>query len=252
MVGLFCRRAIFIAHDSIIRKNLLKQIIQNFLLLFFWRIRVFSVEEKKILTRSLLNKKSIYVYPLAIDTELFKNYGGNRKDLIFLGNVTSDKNIFTILKALALVRKSLGDVRLAIVGEIRETSFWSWLKELGLQDSVDIIGFVPHKDLPKILNKYKVSLNSSISEGQCLAVYESLLCGCSICLPATASFVGNFNDCALFHAPFDSVVLSKNILNYLLDDNLREAHVTSGMDKIIHNYNSDVVTQMEMDLFSLI
>jgi len=245
----FSKNSVFIAHDSVKRKSRIKQIIQNFFFHHFSRIRVITQQEKEFLIRQGIKKEKIKVVPLSIDVNLFKEIDFSERDgLVFLGNVTPDKNISAILKAFEIVKEKKPNIYLDIIGEIRDDNFFSLVKLLNLEDSVRLIGFVPQKDLYKHLNQYKIYVNSSISEGQCLAAYEAALCGVALCLPLTLSFSGVFKGMALFHEINDYKKLAENILLYLENENVRKKYVKMCKEKILKEYNFKVISEKIKDL----
>lgn len=246
-----CRRVIFMGHDSVVRKNWKKQLIQDFVFRFFYKIRVISEGEKIFLEKRGIKSKKIFVIPLAIDVNNF--YFSDkvaRNNLVFLGNVTPDKNIKDILLALNEVVKMFPNLKLEIFGEIRDANFYSIVDSLGLKNNIIIHGFVPHSSLAPYLRKTLIYVNSSISEGQCLAAYEAVLAGNALCLPNTISFTDVFKDSALFHNLYDSSQLAKNIIKYLTDINLINNNVLCGQNYVLDNYTKEKINNQVEKLFS--
>lgn len=242
IVCFFGRKTIFMGHDSVIRKNIFKQMIQDCLFKLFNRIRVVTEEEKKFLISRGIAENKIFVVPIAIDIDSFTSIvPTNRANLLFLGNVTPDKNIGDILRALNLVKRKGFRIKLEIIGEIRDDYFYNLINDLELQNDIILHGFVAHHDLVRYLNHTLIYVNSSISEGQCLAAYESALAGNVLCLPKTLSFVGIFKDCALFHDLYDFERLASNIINYLENRDLVSLYNDGAKQFIINNYNSLVI-----------
>jgi len=251
IVPFICRHSIFMAHDSVKRKTVLKQKIENFVFKRFSKIRVISEEEKDFLINQGINPENIKVIPIAIDTTTFQfDSKAKRDNIVFLGNVTPDKKIPTILLAMHLAVKKFPKLKLDIIGEIRDERFYGLVDRLKLNDNVTIIGYVPHRRLSAYLNHYKIYVNSSISEGQCLAAYESACCGAALCLPKTFSFEGVFAGKALFHDVYDHETLAGNIITYLEDENLKKEHSRACREFIEENYSPEKTNQKMKSLFS--
>ena len=248
---LICRRAIFMGHDSVIRKTRLKQLLQDISFHLFSRIRVISAEEKDFLIQRGVKAEKIFVVPLTIDVSQFSSLQTDlaRHNLIFLGNVTEDKNSPDILRALAIVKKKINDIKLEVVGEVRDPAFDKLCAELNLKDNIIVHGFISHDQLLPYLLKTKVYVNSSLSEGQCLAAYEAALAGNALCLPSTMSFRGVFKDKALFHDLFASESLAQNILSYLENEEKRRQHVSICQTFIRENYNPELIYNKTKKLF---
>lgn len=249
IVPLFSRRAIFMGHDSVQRKNKYKQTLQNISFKLFSRLRVISPDEKDFLIEQGIKETKINIVPLTLDIDRFSTENINKQNLAFLGNVYWDKNINDVLMALTIVKEKYPNIKLEIFGEIRDPKFESLVDRLNLKNNIIVYGFVPHSELPAYLTKTLTYINSSISEGQCLAVYEAALAGNALCLPNTLSFRSLFQDCALFHELFDHKTLAKNILSYLNEPELRKKHIADSQKFIKENYNPDIIAQKTKILF---
>lgn len=248
LVPFICPKSTFIGHDSVMRKNKSKQVLQNFVFRLFKKIRVMTNEEKCYLISQGIDQEKILVLPLAIDSAVFYDQKtNNRSNLVFLGNVTPDKNIKVILEALSIAKSSHNDIKLTIIGEVREESFYGFLEDFGITESVIIKGFIPHNSLCDELNNYVAYVNSSISEGQCLAAYEAVLCGLSLCLPRTLSFSGVFSDSALFHDVYDSKKLADNMLSSLTMD--RHKEIEAAKKVVFTSCSHEVIETGEINLF---
>lgn len=253
IVPFICSRTIFMGHDSVKRKTWFKQLLQNFVLRRFAKVRVVTEEEKQFLVHHGMDSDRIAVVPLAIDTDHFSETSTvSKKGLVFLGNATPDKDVVTILKAVGKVREKVPEITLDIIGEIRDEQVKNLISQLQLHDIVKVHGFVTHAELPKLLNQFLICINSSISEGQCLAVYEAALCGMALCLPITLSFSGVFKDKALFHEVGDYEQLAKNIEQYYSTPEIIPRYQQACQEMIRNNYSSVVIDQQLKDLFSSI
>lgn len=246
----FSRRTIFMGHDSVRRKTWFKQLVQDVLLKKFSRVRVISEDERQFLLGRHLKDSQVVVGPLALDTGLFGSIrDGKRNGLVFLGNVTPDKDGITILKALARVREKIPGITLDVFGEVRDPEFIKMLTNLSLHTAVILHGFVPHSELPRYLGDFALYVNSSISEGQCLAAYEASLAGLAVCLPSTLSFRTVFKDTALFHELFDDNALAENIMRYIQEETLRTEHIARARSFITKEYSQQAVNARVRDLF---
>lgn len=150
--------------------------------------------------------------------DVFKltNINQERKDLVYFGNVTAKKNLPTIFKAFELVKEKHPEIKLNIIGKIHDEQFNLFIKDLELEKNIIIHGYLPQEEnLNQILNKTLISLNSSLDEGQCVAVYDTALSGNVLCLPKIISFESVFKDKALFHDIYDHEKLAENILYFI-------------------------------------
>lgn len=241
LVPFFTRNAIFMGHHTVVRKNKLKQLVQDIVFKFFSKIRVISKDEKDFLVSRGIAEKKIYVIPMVVDEEEFVFQPASEKNkLIYCGRITPVKNIKTILEALAILNKQAENFILDIIGLIEDVDFENYLDKFGVRDKVNYLGYIPHNQLSYYLNQYKICVNSSINEGQCLAVYEAASSGCALCLPKILSFK-EFKGMALFHDVFDADQLSKNIIKYITNEDLRNRDNQKIRKIIRDDYNSTAI-----------
>lgn len=251
-VPFFTRHAIFMAHTQPKRQTVLKQYVQDFVYKFFWRIRLNNVTEKEYLLERGTKEKKLFVVPLVVAFDYFyKKEGDQRKDLVYFGNITKKKNLPTILRAVNIVRKDKPETILNVVGKIMDDEFQKVVDELNLSKNIKTYGFIPLDKLADTLNGNLIYINASFDEGQCVAVYDSALCGCALCLPNIMSFTGVFKDKALFHDVTDYEKLAKNILYYLNNPNKAEKDNEECIAMIKRDYNKEIVEKKMRVLFEL-
>lgn len=231
LVPFIAKETIFMAHTQPKRQTKLKQKIQNFVYYFFSAIRLNNETEKEFLLKQGINPEKLHVIPLIVSQNIFTltNTFEERKDLVYFGNVSPKKNLTTIITAFKQVRNVYPDIQLHIVGTIQDASFIS-------EEGLVIHGYMPQdKKLSDLLNTTLISVNSSLDEGQCVAVYDTALCGNVLCLPNIMSFTDVFKNKALFHDTYDNQKLAENILCYLNNTD------------IIKEYRRNCITMIQQD-----
>jgi len=81
--------------------------------------------------------------------------------------------------------------RLAIIGDgLSRSHFELFARELGISDRVDLMGIQPRTNVAEILNRSRLFLLSSISEGMRKVLLEALACG----TPVVCTNVGGCRD----------------------------------------------------------
>jgi glycosyltransferase involved in cell wall biosynthesis len=145
-----------------------------------------SVEAKGI------RPTKISVIPPGIDTEKFEpsdqipNYAGPVR-LITAGNLSWVKGQEFLLGALGLLRASEVDFRLRIIGDGPERQRLLYtIGDLGLSDSVDLLGPYEETQVRDELRQADIFVLSSLSEGISNAALEAMSCG----LPVVSTDVG--------------------------------------------------------------
>jgi glycosyltransferase involved in cell wall biosynthesis len=217
---------------------------------FFSKIRLNNEAEKTFLLNEGLAEEKLKVVPLSIPLENYKILNNNeeRKDLVYFGNITAKKNLPTIVKACSLVAKKYPGIKLHLIGREYEK-----IEENLIGQKLQIVrhGFIEKtSDVNVLLNKFLISLNSSFDEGMCVAVYNTALAGCALCLPKIMSFTQVFKDKALFHEVNDSKQLAKNIIFYLENQSMAQEHNKQCREMIMRDYNYQKISEQMKDLFT--
>ncbi len=114
-------------------------------------------------------------------------------------------------------------------------SFLKLIKDRNLYEYFNLKWVLSHTKIKKELANSKIYINTSISEGQCLAVYEASLSGNFLCLQNILSFPSVFKDNALYHN--SAYELAQNII-YLLENGNKYLYKNHNNQKmILNNYS---------------
>ena len=251
-IPFLARNTIFMGHTHPVRQTKFRQIIFNFSMKYFDKIRLNNTDEKQFLLNQGIDKNKLKVVPLAISNRIyqFNNNYKHRKDIVYFGNVTLKKNLKTILKAFKIVLEEDKNLKLHIIGATLDSNSQKLLINLNIINNVIIHGFISLKELSIILNNFKIYINSSYDEGQCVAVYNASLSGCALCLPNIMSFRGVFKNKALFHEVNDYKKLAENIIFYLDNPQIASEYNKLCREMIIKNYNYQKISEDMKELFT--
>ncbi|MEI8091666.1 MAG: glycosyltransferase family 4 protein [bacterium] len=172
-----------------------------------------------------------------------------RSNGIFIGNLTPIKNPEFLIDTCMLLKQKKIPFTIIIVGEDRYCKQGKTFKDLvhafGLDAYFHFLGFVPHRDIKPYLAQSLLYINTSHSEGQCLAVYEAALAGCHLCLPNILAFPSVFGTNALYHAT--PQILAHNIIS-VLNHPIHE-HRVHNQQLILEKYTYANIKQGTKDLF---
>jgi len=133
---------------------------------------------------------NFHVISASIDAEQFTPMDSPPcYDVIFVGRLAEIKCIDILLKALQQVRKTIPNITGVVVGEGPLRGELEQLsRELGISDSVTFVG--KQKNIEAWLNKAKLFVLTSRSEGLSIAMTEAMVCG----LPAVVTDVGDLGE----------------------------------------------------------
>jgi L-malate glycosyltransferase len=123
-------------------------------------------------------------------------------DLIIVGRLTEIKRVDIFLRAIEHVSKNIPDIKAAVVGDgplMQELCSMS--DEFGLTERVSFLGH--REDINGLLNKSRIFMLTSDSEGLSQAMIQAMLCG----LPVVVSNVGDLSE-----------LVSNGVNGYLIDE----------------------------------
>jgi glycosyltransferase involved in cell wall biosynthesis len=140
----------------------------------------------------------INIIPGGVDIDHFQNHLSRQQARIKLGWPTNRPILFTsrrlvhrmgldkLLQAIAMIKPGIPDIWLAIAGRGHiQALLQQQARELGLENNVKFLGFLPENDLPVAYQAADLTVMPSQSfEGFGLAIVESLACGTPVlCTP---------------------------------------------------------------------
>ena len=121
-----------------------------------------------------------------VDVDRFAYHGpADGLNLIAVSRLSPEKDVGTLIKAVAIARRDLPDLRLQIVGDGAERAKLEALAdELAVRDIVTFLG--ERRDVPQLLAASSLFVSSSLTEGISLTFLEAMGVG----LPVLATQVG--------------------------------------------------------------
>jgi len=170
------------------KRNHLYNIIAKWVVRRADSIRVVSEEIKMKLLNIGIDEKKIWVVPVRITASMFENAVGDeiRKDLLkgkynklvlFVGRLSPEKDIPTLLKAFAKVLHKHSSALLLIVGEGRERAqLMNIVDELHMKENVLFQGAVQYDLLPQYFAACDLFVLPSLREARGNVVVEAALC----------------------------------------------------------------------------
>jgi glycogen synthase len=142
-----------------------------------------------------LDARGIHIIPSGVNPALFKGPLVDpfahlpRPRIAFVGRLAAQKSVHTLVKAVSRLR-TLG-VQVLLVGDgLQRPKLEALVHELGLEDRVHFIGFVPHEEVPAVLNHVDALVLPSVSEELGSVLLEATQSG----LPIVASRTGGIPD----------------------------------------------------------
>jgi glycosyltransferase involved in cell wall biosynthesis len=150
--------------------------------------------------------------------------------ILFVGQLYPQKNFATLVRALHRIRTEIPH-RLVVVGRPR----WKYhadldlIRELGMDDRVDFLHFVPNDDLPLIYSLAGCFVYPSLYEAFGLAQLEAMACGCPVIAARAGAIPEICGDAALLFDPGRPEELGEAIVRVVGDPEFRNDLVAKGL-----------------------
>ncbi|MBW2981057.1 glycosyltransferase [Candidatus Woesearchaeota archaeon] len=208
-------------------------------------------------TKSVLKKegvkKKIKVIPYALDLSKFrrfsrreiesakKNYGINDKTVLFVGRISHEKSVDTLIEAMKLVAKDVPDSKLLIIGG---GPLLSRLKKQYSAKNIRFTGMIKNSKLvdSAIIPSCSVFATMSKTDNQPLAILEAMAFGLPV-IGVDRLGVPEMVDKNGFIAPADNCkVFASYMIKLLEDKNLRKAYGQRSME-LVKRFSLDKVTE---------
>lgn len=180
----------------------------------------------------------------------------------FIGRIVSIKDVKTLIRSMVLVKQSVNDVQLWIMGSAEEEPQYvleceDLIISLDLQDSIKIM---PNQDLTPIFPQLKVVALSSISEGMPLVVLEANAAG----VPVVATDVGACRELIEGRTGEDAALgksgrvvriadpegLAKALVNFLTDAKAWREASDAGRARVKKYYEHQDMIERYRDIYS--
>jgi glycosyltransferase involved in cell wall biosynthesis len=189
-------------------------------------------------------RDKLQVLPLPHDESVFYRDTSLEKkvmQLVAVTRFTDQKRVEYLVKAFALVRKSVPDANLAIYGSgPLENQIRALIKSLNLEVCVRIHPPVPHHELRTVYNQAEVVVLNSVQEGFGLAVSEAMMCGTAVIGANSGGIAGiiRHNESGLLVEPDSVASLADAITRLLTDAPLRHRLASTGHTHAVTAYAS--------------
>src|SRR5665648_434696 len=129
----------------------------------------------------LFSKKDIITISNGVDFEKIRRVpaSSEKSDVIFAGRLFPNKNVDVLIKSIAVLKKSIPDIKCLIIGEGSEKKKLIGLSQrLNLEKNIVFLGFLDnHDDVCALMKSSRVFMLPSTREGFGMVVIEANACG---------------------------------------------------------------------------
>jgi glycosyltransferase involved in cell wall biosynthesis len=184
----------------------------------------------------------IAVSHLGVDRELFNDhrppltsaikerYGLPERYLLYAAASLPHKNHARLFEALVHAKKQIPELKLLLIGarDKGEDALVRKIRELGLENDVILLGWVPFEDVPLIYQGCEAFVFPTLHEGFGLPVIEAMACGVPVICSHMEPLIEVAGDAALFVNPLDSKAIANGIVSLLQSQEMRAELVAKG------------------------
>jgi glycosyltransferase involved in cell wall biosynthesis len=171
--------------------------------------------------------------------------------LLFLGRLGQRKGIFDLLAALAIVKQRFPEARLRCAGEGDVAGVRARARELGVEENVDLLGWISGPDKDWELSRAALYVLPSYAEGLPMGVLEAMAAG----IPTVASGVGGIPDAiedgveGFLVNPGDIDALANRLARLLESAELRRQFASAARCKVRKLFSTEIVLSQVEDLY---
>ncbi|MBN1159583.1 MAG: glycosyltransferase family 4 protein [Bacteroidales bacterium] len=178
----------------------------------------------------------------------FIPYHNKSYDAVYSGLMNKNRGGLEIIKAAALVRETIPDVRILIAGPVPDAKYLKSLRKhirkLGLEKNVVLKEPVPYRDMEKLLMQCRIGLAIFLPVpvfhfGIQVKTFEYMACG----LPVVCSNFGNIrvfiseNDAGIPVDPLVPVEIAEAVIRLLNDSELYDRCSRNGIQAVQQKYS---------------
>ena len=140
------------------------------------------------------------------------------------------KNLKTIIKAVALARNDVPDIKLTIIGDLREENE-KLIKNLDLQRNIEFKNKLSRLDLIKTLNNSDIGISGSLYEGFGFPLVEMISSGLPVITSNKGSLPELASDAGLIFEANSSSDLADKIKNLIKKNDLRQRLINNARNR---------------------
>jgi len=236
---------------------------QNFLIKYF---RELIIKRADVITaisyylsdfaKKINPKSELLTIPNGVDLEKFRHIPNSEENtIITVSRLVAKNGVGDIVRAVAIVKKEIADIKLIIVGSgPLEKDTRRSIKDLDMEGQVIMTGYQSPENVADYLSKAKVFVRPSLSEGLGTAFLEAMAAG----LPIIGTPVGGIPDflkdgeTGLFCKVSDPKDLAEKIVRIFKDEQLREKIISNAKTLVAEKYDWNIIAKKFAQIYGRI
>jgi glycosyltransferase involved in cell wall biosynthesis len=199
----------------------------------------------------------VLTFPMSVPTESFSSEGPVPKGWPTAPVIFSNRSLYPIynidllVEAAPAILKKIPEARILIAGEGPEKEkIVRRAQDLGVTERVELLGTIPHQQMPNYLRGASVYVSTALSDGASVSLLEAMACGTLPVvadIPANREWIQEGKNGALF-APGDADALAAKVLQCIGDTTMRTTarEINASLIHQRAQWNSNVEKLLEL------
>jgi len=183
--------------------------------------------------------------------------------ILYVGSIDPGRGVRVLVKAMATIVREV-DSRLVLAGSMApkfDQALRDGIRELKLEDKIDVLGPVDHDQIPMLLATATVCVVPAAADltPNPTVVYptkllEYMACRCAIVAPRreTVAQVVEHNREALLFEPGDAADLAKKVLHLLAEPALRESLAQNAYERVRESFTASAARRALRNAYNVL
>ena len=190
----------------------------------------YGMDNDKIFTLPYIPPRYIYEYKSEYISDFDQRCDLPKKFIFYPAQFWKHKNHVSLIKAVANLREEIKDIKLVLSGYKNNAYEESYqlVKELGLEEEVSFIGYVPDQYMPEFYRRARAMIMPTFFGPTNIPPLEAFVLGCPVAVSSIYGMPKQVGDAALLFNPNSVDEIANCIKRLWTDDNLCKELVEKG------------------------
>lgn len=179
--------------------------------------------------------KDVTVIHHGVDTQFHPPVVPREDFLLAVGDIYVQKNLHTLMQAIALVRRQMPGVQLKVAGrrldEHYSAEVEALVSELGIADNIEFLGSRTSAEVADLYRRCRLFVFPSVEESFGMPVLEALASGCTVACSNAAAMPEVAGDAVQYFSPHDPEQMAQVILALYADTERQRQLGVAGVER---------------------
>jgi glycosyltransferase involved in cell wall biosynthesis len=175
-----------------------------------------------------------------------------RRDDLIVACASADvplKGLIYLIRAYAELLKTRPNLKLKVIGRLREGNTTDELRQYGIMDKVEFVGGITDEQITEIYAEATIAVSPSVYEGFGFPCGEAMSCGTPVIATTGGSLPEVVGDAGLIVPHSNPPALAKAIATMLDDKDLRDRLGHAGRERILAQFKWERAAREVTDIY---